>query len=832
MLRLQAASPSKHCFVVPPHRATFLASCAPLDPLTEWPAFAECCLLPFVDHDHWSLLVLVRNSSGAQAVHYDGVPGRSTDAAQRLARNFCVLCGCSLIDFTSRCHWTQHGPNDCGAITLAHAAAALSQGAPHPNHLRDAKSYVHHMPHHRALLYGFGGLSEDQAGRLQLLLQERGVPPDQVSDRIKAAVTKIGPGPIAAALGTNNIWQSLKAAGSAPNTMFRWIKPEELKAHAEAKATDKFGTAVVNPKQKKVKVKGKAQRPVLQVDPESLQLVPGSFKSAGGQPLAQLALDEVASQACGVAFCSPQQLAPFLQPYCSLSVDALAVVSTAALPPEVCSGAPVTNTQFPAIYTPTGEAILLQGTLLQLGDETVQLEPPCIAEVDCLDTITGRLSFYRDETNIPWAEIAKAPLRALMQYLPCLRLCRDPNCSGECPHFHPAVEESVDHMILDAWGRAFSKVEGGRSSPDQADLFQVMIRVPSSALKLLHKATAAGFYFEPRTSDGHSPHPSFAVVWLPGKDKNQALHVLRTCDKAHAITRLGRRFGIRVKESDEKAVHDSLRPDVDFVKLRISARYRLHPLPHGLQRSHLAKLLKEWKWPARPLQPAKGDSSGSAWDVGAEQEPPAPTLQAGKQYVLITKLKELSAGSKAPAVCASSRTRQHILREEPVTATSSADPWAGGNDPWSAYRAPSGLQPPAAKHSQAGDKLSQIRTELRQDLQQLMQQQFSEQRAQASAGPSADQDPRIQKLEVGVHELQMQNRKFEGWFQSFGTQLSESKAQTAELQKTLQGQQTDVAKLRGEVSSAVSSLKSDMNNRLDDQLQRIEALLSKKPRTE
>ena len=167
-----------------------------------------------------------------------------------------------------------------------------------------------------------------------------------------------------------------------------------------------------------------------------------------------------------------------------------------------------------------------------------------------------------------------------------------------------------------------------------------------------------------------------------------------------------------------------------------------------------------------------------------------------------------------------------------MTATSSADPWAGGNDPWSAYRAPSGLQPPAAKHSQAGDKLSQIRTELRQDLQQLMQQQFSEQRAQASAGPSADQDPRIQKLEVGVHELQMQNRKFEGWFQSFGTQLSESKAQTAELQKTLQGQQTDVAKLRGEVSSAVSSLKSDMNNRLDDQLQRIEALLSKKPRTE
>ncbi|CAE7233097.1 unnamed protein product, partial [Symbiodinium necroappetens] len=83
---------------------------------------------------------------------------------------------------------------------------------------------------------------------------------------------------------------------------------------------------------------------------------------------------------------------------------------------------------------------------------------------------------------------------------------------------------------------------------------------------------------------------------------------------------------------------------------------------------------------------------------------------------------------------------------------------------------------------------------------------------------------------VGVHELQMQNRKFEGWFQSFGTQLSESQAQVTDLQRTMQGQQADVAKLRGEVSSAVSSLKSDMNTRLDDQLQRIEALLSKKSR--
>ena len=131
LLRLQAAFPSEQCFVVPPNRATFMASsCSGLDQQIEWPAFAKCCLLAFVDHGHWSLLVLSRGQSGVQAVHYDGIPGRSTAAAQQLAGNFCSLYQCPLVSFESRCHWQQQGPNDCGAIALAHAAVALTQSTP------------------------------------------------------------------------------------------------------------------------------------------------------------------------------------------------------------------------------------------------------------------------------------------------------------------------------------------------------------------------------------------------------------------------------------------------------------------------------------------------------------------------------------------------------------------------------------------------------------------------------------------------------------------------------------------------------------------------------
>ncbi|CAE7294281.1 unnamed protein product [Symbiodinium sp. CCMP2592] len=635
LLRLQAALPSAKCFVVPPRSATSLLDHPEhCDATFAWPPYADLCLLAFVDQAHWSLLVLTATEGGAEAAHLDGMPGRSTKAAQLLAARFCALCGTQLLGFQAGCNWQQKGPNDCGPITLAHATVALSGGTVTPSFLSDAQNFVKHMPFHKALLYGFGGLSEELQGQLQSTLLEKGVPQDKVKDRIKDAIVRLGPGPIASALAAGNVWQALKAAGSIPGAMFRWVRPEEVKALAESKASARFGAAVENPRQKKQKAKTKVARPALQVDPESLQL--------------------------------------------------------------------------------------------------------------------------------------------------------DPNCHGDCSCFHPAIEESVDRMILDAWGRSFSKVDGGRTAPEQADLFQVMIRVPCSALKLLHQATIAGFYFEPRAADGFSPHASYAVVWLPGKDKAQVQHVLRTCDKALAITRLGRRFGIRVKEADEKAVHATLKPEVDFIKLRISARFRLHPLPHGMQRSHLAKLLKEWKWPARPLQPARGDAAGSAWEVGL----PLSALPA--------KLEDTCfAMSPIP------------LLVQPTLGQ--------------------------VKPGHAGNNLAQIRTELREDLQSLMQKQLAEHATPASESTStatASQDARIQQLEVGVQELQMQNRKFEGWFQSFGTQLSESKAQVTDMQKAMQGQQADVAKLRGEVSSAVGSLKSDMNSRLDDQLQRIEALLSKKSRTE
>ncbi|CAE7562454.1 unnamed protein product [Symbiodinium microadriaticum] len=777
LLRIQAAF-SKPAFVLPPALAVEWLAVDFTGPLPfKWPKDCKLCLLPFVCEDHWSLLVLSQElDAKLEAKLYDGVPGHSFEAAQRLTDRVCEACQLPHRCVQSLPVQVQQKSGLCGPMVLAYAASVFAGAhVSFEDLLRDAMHFCRFMPLHSASLYGFGGLSESQMEALRKMLADRGVPDDALNDRIHGALSKLGPGPIAKALQADNQWQALKAAGSAPNPLFRWIRPEELQAFAQNKANQKFGTAIGNAKARKQK-HARASKPALHVDPTSLLLSAGSFVSAQNTPLAQLSFDEVVSQAQGVAFCTVQQMMPFITGYKALSVDALALVSTAPLPPEACAGAPVTNVRFPALFAPTQEAVLLSGSLLQLGDEHVQLSPADadMGELEQLDTITGRLSLYRDEAQLDWAVFAKAPIRTLLQHVPGLSLCKDKSCKGDCPAFHAAVDEQVEQMLLDVWSRQFCKVEGGRAAPEAAGLFQALVRVPCSAAKHLQRIAVTGFYFEPRAQQGFGPHPAYAVVWLPGFDKNQALHALRTCDKALGLARLGIKFGLRVQDEHEQAVFELLRPHQAFIKVRVLTRWRLHPLPHGTQRHTLVLLLSKWKWAAKPLQPCKGDSTGCAWEVGSESEPPANVMQLGEGFVLIHKLRDITQPAKPEVLCASSRTRRRILYDDPEAPASSTDPWAGGRDPWSLARPPPGLPAPSAATSSAvptpaaESKLSQVKTELQAGIATLVRKEL--QSAIHSASPDPGQDARILKLEAGLNEA----------------------SQVVEVQQAVAAQQTDL----------------------------------------
>ncbi|CAE7726054.1 Pol, partial [Symbiodinium sp. KB8] len=484
----------------------------------------------------------------------------------------------------------------------------------------------------------------------------------------------------------------------------------------------------------------------LHIDPGQLQLSEGSFITKAGGPLKQLSFDEVQAQASGICFCTVEQAGPFLALGRNLSVDALALATTAELPDP---SAPRTSAvRYPAVFAPTQEAILVSGSLVQLGDEEVQLCATDIAEVEHLSTAVCRLSLFRDEYKNSWEKFCEAPLRVLLHQVPEFQVCKDPACGGKCLGFHAAVDEVVEHLFLDVWARQWVRLAGGKAKPVEAELFQAFLRLPASALPHVFNTSLDGLYMEPRAADGTGPHAAWAVVWLPGQTGAQAQLAMRTTEKALAVTRLGHKFGLRTKEADEQAVFELLRPQHHFLKVRITARFRLHPLPHGFQRHNLVQLLKQWQWNCKPLQPDRGDSVGCAWIVGASCDPPALALPLGQGFVLATKIRDVGQ-PRGPSkeVCASVRTRRALLLDDDPDLP--VDPWADGSDPWSVAR----VAPQAASSSnEAVTKIAQLEAGLKQDLQDIVQRKLDEREAAGPPPGLSDQDKRLHALETTVTE--------------------------------------------------------------------------------
>ncbi|CAE7655752.1 unnamed protein product [Symbiodinium sp. CCMP2456] len=696
----------------------------------------QALLAPFVDNGHWTLLVLRTSGRIVQAQAFDGIPGRNTDGAYTLAKSLCFLGGCDLDSFSEKTIWNQVRPSDCGAIVLAHALS-LSPDCDCDNLLQTAAAFLSALPPLPSDLWGCGGLAPEQEQELQNLLVQKGVPHELVASRVQSAVAKVGAGALAGALQQKNAWQALKAVASRPGSLFKWVQADELQAHIERKAQDRFGTEVSKPRQKKQKA---AKRPIaapLHVDPNQLQLAEGSFVATSGAPLKQLAFNEVQAQASGICFCTTAQAGPFLSMGRNLSVDALAL----------------------------------------------------------------------------------APLRVLLQQVPEFKVCKDTACGGKCSGFHAAVDEIVEHLFLDAWARQWVKLAGGKTKPADAELFQVFVRLPASALPHVFCASLDGLYIEPRAADGTGPHAAWAVVWLPGYSAAQAKHALRTSERAITVTRLGHKYGLRTKEADEQAVFELLRPQHQFLKVRVTARFRLHPLPHGFQRHNLVQLLQQWQWVSKPLQPDRGDSVGCAWIVGASSDPPAPALALGTGFVLVSKIKDVGQ-PRGPSkdVCASTRTRKALLLDDDGDAFP-PDPWADGSDPWSSARQ---AAVPASSSTEAVTKIAQVEAGLKQDLEDLVQRKLD---AREAAGPPpgfSDQDKRLHVLETAVNEMRHQSTKFESWFQGFGTKVADQATQLETLQSTVQEQQVELGRVRTDLQStvqaAVTSLQGNLTNQMASQL--------------
>ena len=167
--------------------------------------------------------------------------------------------------------------------------------------------------------------------------------------------------------------------------------------------------------------------------------------------------------------------------------------------------------RFPAVFQPSGEPMLLTGNLITLGDSPVELAQGTIAETSSLVTGVCKVSAFKDELASNWSTFCAGPVKWIINAVPALKVCQGKECGLDCPHFHPAIEESIDQMVMDLWNRQFLTYEGKRVSQEQAEVFSVLIRVPASAVDQLQVSQAEGIYIEPRSEAGICAHGLFAL---------------------------------------------------------------------------------------------------------------------------------------------------------------------------------------------------------------------------------------------------------------------------------------------------------------------------------
>ena len=570
-----------------------------------------------------------------------------------------------------------------------------------------------------------------------------------------------------------------------------------------------------------------------------------------GNEIFQLPIEKVVPDATGIAVCDHHQAAPYLDSSKNLSCEPLALLIINEMSTNDLGYSSATSIQFPAHFAATKEPMLLSGMLVQLGDTDIcRVQPTgAMKDEEILDTSVLKIVIYRDEIQDQWREMVNAPIRFLVQMIPKFQLCRAFNCT-DCKFFHAPVEESSSSVIHEVWGRRFQGSNSQVTKPEQATQYQAFLRVSQSALMEIISVSVPGIYLEPRSQDTNGSSSAFSVIWIQDTSRDEALHRLKMTAGGLSLARFRSRFGVRVLAVNEEKAHRLLKPDMDYVKLQIQQVWKAHPLPFGLQKSSMQRVLKEWKWEAKALQPLKGSAHGGSWEIGSSAPPPATVLQAFNQDVLLTLIRDRSQVKEDKPVVVPRKTIK-FLKDNPGSEPSSKqsppqDPWLL-SDPWAKFTGTAANTHVAG----AAPRLEEVKKQLKTDVQDFVHKELASSSTSLGEAQQAANARRFEALETDMKEMKSHNQKVTAWFQEANSRMTSSEQQMQVMASALENQQKDLHAVRSEVQqsfettqSSVQSalhhmkheLATDLGTTLQDRLDKFstsfEAMMAKKSRTE
>ena len=636
-----------------------------------------------------------------------------------------------------------------------------------------------------------GGAHDDIEAGLTSLLEKHGVPSDTSATRASQVLDKIGRSAVSKILRSQTAWKDLKSSANNLVPKLQLVLASEMEASIRTRAASEkpFGDRK-NKKQSKAK---KANSSYFQLRAEDVVIPDCIFKEGADVAIKQISLSEIGPEARGIVVVNATQAYPYVKVPQPLSQFGLALLILEHT--DVAFSGLGETIRFPAKCDATGEPMIIAARLVQLGSAVVSRHLPSQKlKVEESANLVLRALVFRDEWESDWTSFCAHPVKSILAELPDLQ-----------------DKPGQDSCILDVFDRQWLSHRMDRAKPPLSDLFAVSFRLLDFASKaFLSQSGRKGLYYEPRTEDGRSPCPLYHVVWLGKIDKPQALIKQQTTKVWTSLVRHGFRFGLRTLKTDAEQLHTLHKPSVPFLETSHASVYVVGPFPYGASRNAISKIFNTWKWPARPMQP-KGRAAnqlGMLWECQATSPPEYEIYQLEHADVLITPISKKKTGSTpVPDVVASARTIA-ALKETP---SSEVVDQIFVDDPWASY------QP--LKHQKVSPASASDASKF-EVLAATVEKRVNQALAARSTCHSGD-EPMPAEVDHRVSELESRLEALES-----------AVTRNHQEQQSQHGQVTcQLGRVQQQVESQATLMQNHFDQKMQEQLHQIEALLSKRARS-
>ena len=430
------------------------------------------------------------------------------------------------------------------------------------------------------------------------------------------------------------------------------------------------------------------------INPSDYKVDQSFFLTADKQPALQL--PQLRANASGFCLVMPHDATPWLRANQAISTDELGAVVLGKLPVE-------TTLPFEPITMPctdaSGQAVLLSGTLIQLGGKNLTYTKGDPKQVDAVAGHLMSITLFKEDWNPEqWMDAATNPLAFISKALE-----------------HEHLKDSVQAI----WGRSL-RAGRAQATPAQATTIQVHCTVVDQHKdKLLQASGLNSLFFTPKTRSGRVD-PEYKIIWIEG-DHAQAVGLATQVPHCLGLIKGRTTYGLRFAETkfaDAWAkIHPGQKPPPRSAG---SMTYKIEGLPFGCTCDMLSKWGDKVSWKIVPFK-ALGPS---AWLIKTDQQVPQGLLHFNTAPVLVRYLPPRDVDN--PPLLVGPRPKA-VSRD--LQAPLATDPWANysGTRP---QPTPSVMPvrtldgPVASKMKEQDDKIATLQSDLKR-LAQQSEKQFA-----------------------------------------------------------------------------------------------------------